>query len=92
MSSAQACQWEAFFPFSFFTLGFLTLLPWVSDPEAWGCGDGRGEGSLVNQLPRSRLGLCPGPQCWAPAWEGEASYLHLRVRAAGAAAAAAVRV
>lgn len=34
MSLAQACQWEAFFFFSFFTLDFLTLLPWVSDPEA----------------------------------------------------------
>lgn len=42
MSQAQASQWEAFFfPFSFFTLGFLTLprgFPCVFEPATPGCG------------------------------------------------------
>lgn len=39
MSQAQPRQWEAFFTFSFFTLGFLTffgVLPCVPEPAEWG--------------------------------------------------------
>lgn len=46
MSQAQPRQWEAFFTFSFFTLGFLTffgVLTCIPEPAEWGCGDGRGE-------------------------------------------------